>query len=146
MSTNLFRDEIGIADVFLQLEQNLRLDVVFIIVCQTLEEIGVAQKLLSTGPVRSRKGWNRENQLVLSRCGTTEQIHSLIISNYEKKLVEINSQFNKKNNYLQKRIKLIWDRSAVSNGIFLNIRTLHFGWHLIVAVQHTVYPYLCVRV
>lgn len=42
MSTNLFRDEIGIGDVFLQLEQDLRLDVVFVIVCQTPEEIGVA--------------------------------------------------------------------------------------------------------
>lgn len=43
ISTNLFRDEIGIVDVFLQLEQNLRLDVVFVVVHQTPEEIGVAQ-------------------------------------------------------------------------------------------------------
>lgn len=43
ISTNLFRDEIGIADVFLQLEQNLRLYVVFVVVHQTPEEIGVAQ-------------------------------------------------------------------------------------------------------
>lgn len=42
-NTNLIRDKIRIADVFLQLEQNLRLDVVFVIVCQTLEEIRVAQ-------------------------------------------------------------------------------------------------------
>lgn len=43
ISTNLFRDEIGIVDVFLQLEQNLRLYVVFVVVHQTPEEIGVAQ-------------------------------------------------------------------------------------------------------
>lgn len=43
ISTNLFRDEIGIVDVFLQLEQDLRLDVVFVVVHQTPEEIGVAQ-------------------------------------------------------------------------------------------------------
>lgn len=43
ISTNLFGDEIGIADVFLQLEQDLRLDIVFVVVGETLEEIGVAQ-------------------------------------------------------------------------------------------------------
>lgn len=43
IQTNLLRYEIRVVDVFLQFRQDLRLDIVLVIVCQTPEEIGISQ-------------------------------------------------------------------------------------------------------
>lgn len=43
IQTNLLRYEIRVVDVFLQFGQDLRLDIVLVIVCQTPEEIGISQ-------------------------------------------------------------------------------------------------------
>lgn len=40
--TDLFRHEVWIVDVFLQFLQDLWLDIVFVIVCQTPEEICIS--------------------------------------------------------------------------------------------------------
>lgn len=54
-NAHLLGEEIGVVDVFLQLHQDLRFDIVFVVVFQTLEEIGISQYLFGTGPVRSVK-------------------------------------------------------------------------------------------
>ena len=43
IQTDLLRYEIRVVDVFLQLQQDLRPDIVLVIVHQTPEEIGISQ-------------------------------------------------------------------------------------------------------
>lgn len=50
-SLHLLRDKARVLDVALQLLKDLRMDVVFVVVCQLLQEVGVTEDLLGTCPV-----------------------------------------------------------------------------------------------